>query len=458
MQRPDTMTTPNLSSSAIELGWAIEKQTINPVELVEACIESVENNHIAKTIYSVFAKDRALNEAKEASIRAKNGQRLSLLDGVPISWKDLFDTEGIPTEGGTKFLAGRIPKADAEVVRRCANAGLVCLGKTHLSELAFSGLGFNPITATPPCINDDNVVPGGSSSGAAASVAFKMAAIGIGSDTGGSVRVPACWNDLVGLKTTHSLIPLTGVIPLCNSFDTVGPLCRTVEDAAQIFSIMVQKSPINLRGVEISRCTFLVPQASTLEYIQSQPEEGFNQVISQLSHNGATIAYKSLPVIDEANELAGCLYGTEAYSQWGETIEANPNTMFARIQERFLTGKRYSGADFVRAWQKLKSLRDLFYQETAGYDALLLPTCPILPPLKERIINEPDYYVQQNLLALRNTRLSNLFNLSALTIPTPIPSTGISVISSPFNENQVLRVGQAIANQISELIRQFNPE
>jgi len=134
------MTTPNLSSSAIELGWAIEKQTINPVELVEACIESVENNRIAKTIYSVFAKDRALNEAKEASIRAKNGQRLSLLDGVPISWKDLFDTEGIPTEGGTKFLAGRVPKADAEVVRRCANAGLVCLGKTHLSELAFSGL------------------------------------------------------------------------------------------------------------------------------------------------------------------------------------------------------------------------------------------------------------------------------------------------------------------------------
>ena len=116
-------------------------------------------------------------------------------------------------------MAGRVPTQDAEVLTTATAAGLVCLGKTHMSEIAFSGLGLNPITATPPCVNDHEAVPGGSSSGAAASVAFGLAAAGIGSDTGGSVRVPSAWNDLVGLKTTHGRLPLEGVVPLCLTFD-----------------------------------------------------------------------------------------------------------------------------------------------------------------------------------------------------------------------------------------------
>ena len=132
----------------------------------------------------------------------KSGMRKSALDGVPISWKDLFDTAGVVTEAGTDLLKGRIPLSDADVVRNATEAGLICLGKTHMSELAFSGLGLNPVTQTPPCVNDLQAVAGGSSSGAAASVAFNLAVSGVGSDTGGSVRVPSAWNDLVGLKTT----------------------------------------------------------------------------------------------------------------------------------------------------------------------------------------------------------------------------------------------------------------
>ena len=133
---------------------------------------------------------------------------------MPVSWKDLFDTAGTATEAGSALLAGRVPERDAAVLATATRAGLVCLGKTHLTELAFSVLGLNPVTATPPNINDPELAPGGSSSGAAASVAFGLAAAAIGSDTAGSVRVPAAWNDLVGLKTTHGALPLDGVVPL----------------------------------------------------------------------------------------------------------------------------------------------------------------------------------------------------------------------------------------------------
>ena len=218
-------------------------------------------------IYVRMTRERALAEAEGARKRAKSGFRRGLLDGVPISWKDLFDTAGIVTEAGSMLLAGRIPEADAAVLQRATQAGMVCLGKTHMSELAFAGLGVNPAyggnidprPGTPPNVNDPALAPGGSSSGAAASVAFGLAAAGIGSDTGGSVRVPAAWNDLVGLKTTHGRLSLKGVVPLAESFDTVGPLCRTVEDCAQLLAVMEGGKPADLRGaslrVSVSWCS-----------------------------------------------------------------------------------------------------------------------------------------------------------------------------------------------------------
>ena len=167
------------------------------------------------------------------------GLRRGPLDGVPVSWKDLFDTAGTATEAGSALpRAAGCPSATPPSSPPRPAPGLVCLGKTHMTELAFSVLGLNPVTATPPNINDPELAPGGSSSGAAASVAFGLAAAAIGSDTAGSVRVPAAWNDLVGLKTTHGALPLDGVVPLRPRFDTVGPLCRSVEDAALLLAAL----------------------------------------------------------------------------------------------------------------------------------------------------------------------------------------------------------------------------
>ena len=225
-------------NSLAELGAEIGNGHLDPVDLTEAFLDAAEGHEFGERIYARLTRDRALAEAKAAQKRARSGHRLGLLDGVPISWKDLFDTAGVATEAGSKLLKNRVPTTDAEVLRNATLAGLVCLGKTHMSELAFSGLGYNPVTETTPCVNDHGAVAGGSSSGAAGSVAFGLAPAAIGSDTGGSVRVPAAWNDLVGLKTTSGRLSLKGVVPLCARFDTVGPLTHTVEDASLLMSAM----------------------------------------------------------------------------------------------------------------------------------------------------------------------------------------------------------------------------
>ncbi|MCR9111823.1 MAG: amidase, partial [Rhodobacteraceae bacterium] len=191
-----------LSMSAADLGRGIGSGEISPVDLTETYLAAIDAHPERDRIYSVVTHDRARAEAAAAQARAEAGVRLGPLDGVPVSWKDLFDSAGVTTEAGSRLLEGRVPGTDATVLRNATMAGLVCLGKTHMSELAFSGIGLNPMAATSPNINDAGAVPGGSSSGAAASVAFDLAACGIGSDTGGSVRIPSAWNDLVGLKTT----------------------------------------------------------------------------------------------------------------------------------------------------------------------------------------------------------------------------------------------------------------
>ena len=213
-----------LKMTACDLGRGIGAGQIDPVALVQVYLDAIDAHPARDRIYARVTSERALIEAQAAAERAASGSRLSLLDGVPISWKDLFDTQDVATEAGSNLLKGRIPDRDARVLENATASGLVCLGKTHMSELAFSGLGYNPSTATPPCINDEKADPGGSSSGAAASVAFDLAAVGIGSDTGGSVRIPSAWNDLVGLKTTAGRLSLEGVVPLALKFDTVGPL------------------------------------------------------------------------------------------------------------------------------------------------------------------------------------------------------------------------------------------
>jgi aspartyl-tRNA(Asn)/glutamyl-tRNA(Gln) amidotransferase subunit A len=434
--------------TAAELGADIGRGRINPVELCEMQLDAIDRHPLRDRIYARVMPNRSRAEAMAAAGRAKAGWRRGPLDGVPISWKDLFDTAGRATEAGSALLRGRTPTADAEVLRAATLQGLVCLGKTHMSELAFSGLGLNPVTATPPCINDEAAVAGGSSSGAAASVAFGLAPAAIGSDTGGSVRIPAAWNDLVGLKTTHGRLSRQGVVPLCEMFDTVGPLARSVQDCALLLAAMEQGRAADLTGASLHGARLAVLETVALDDLRDAPALGFDDALSRLSRAGARIERITVPQVAEAMSLSAILFTAEAYGIWGPTIEAAPEKMFPRILERFRSGAAFTAPDYVAAWRRLHALRAIWAVAVAGFDAVLVPTAPILPPNANRLMTDDAYYVSENLLALRNTRIGNLMGGCALTVPTSQPSCGISLMAGPDQEERLLRLGAAAENAL----------
>jgi aspartyl-tRNA(Asn)/glutamyl-tRNA(Gln) amidotransferase subunit A len=430
-------------ASAADLGRSIGAGEIDPVDLTETFLAAIEAHVLRDRIYARVTADRARAEARAASKRARDGHRRSLLDGVPISWKDLFDTAGVATEAGSALLKGRVPEKDAKVLAAATVAGLVCLGKTHMSELAFSGLGYNPVTNTPPNVNDPEGAPGGSSSGAAASVAFGLAAAGIGSDTGGSVRLPSTWNDLVGLKTSPGRLSLEGVVPLAARFDTVGPLCRTVEDAALLLAALENGQSPDLDGATLRGVRLLALQTLAMDNLEEAPERAFLGAVEQMRSAGATIDFGDIPGVSEAMSMSALLLSTEAYGTWRDEIEANPTAMFHEVRERFQGGAAFSGADFVAGWQKLERLRQAYLAATAEYDAVILPGSPILPPSVPRLANDSDYYRDRNLMALRNTRIGNLMGLAGLSLPTGVPSCGLLFQTPAGSEERLLRLGAA---------------
>ncbi len=429
--------------SAGDLGRAIGMGQVDPVALTRSYLEAAQAHPLADRIYARLTPERAEAEAEAAALRARAGQRLSALDGVPVSWKDLFDTAGTGTEAGSLLLQGRVPERDARVLQNATAAGLVCLGKTHMSELAFSGLGLNSRTKTAPCVHDPACVAGGSSSGAAASLAHGLAPVSVGSDTGGSVRIPAAWNDLVGLKTRHGRLSLEGVLPLCETFDTVGPLARTVEDAALMLAALEgSKKVADLRGASLKGRRFAVLETVVLDGMDQGPERAFDSSINRLKDAGATIETISAPEVAQAMDLSGLLFTVDAYGYWRDVIEANPEAMDHRIRDRFRSGARHGGPEYVAGWIALRKYRAQWAARVAGFDAVLMPTCPSVPPAIKRLQGDHDYYVTENLRVLRNTRAVNLMGGCAITLPTGVPSCGIMICGTD-SEERLLRLASA---------------
>ncbi|MGY6548155.1 MAG: amidase [Roseinatronobacter sp.] len=428
---------------AAELGRRIAAGAVCPLALTEACLDQIAGHPMGARIYARTTEARALTEAMAARSRARAGLRLGPLDGVPLSWKDLFDTAGTATEAGTALLRGRVPARDAAVLAQLTAQGTVCLGKTHMTELAYSGLGLNPVTATPPCYNDLEAVPGGSSSGAAASVAFGLAPMAIGSDTGGSVRIPAAWNDLVGLKTTAGRISLVGVVPLAPRFDTVGPIARSVEDCALLLGAIENRPAPDLRGATLAGRRFLVLEGAPFDDIRAPVLDGFSDGVMQLERAGARVTRARLAAVEQALALSAILYTPECYAQWRDLIESRPEVMFAPILERFRAGRDPLASEYVAAWDALGAHRAAYLAQSAGFDAVILPTAPNLPPNAARLMSDHAYYATENLLTLRNTRIANLLGLCALTLPTGAPSVGLSLMCPPLAEDRLLRLGAA---------------
>jgi aspartyl-tRNA(Asn)/glutamyl-tRNA(Gln) amidotransferase subunit A len=441
-----------LTMTAADLGRGIGAGEIDPRALVETHLDAIARHPLADRIYVRVTPSRARGEAAAAAERARLGVRRGPLDGVPISLKDLFDTAGVETEAGSRLLAGRTPERDAPCVAALSAAGLVCLGKTHLSELAFSGLGFNPMAATAPNPHDPDWAPGGSSSGAAASVSLGLAAMGLGSDTGGSVRIPAAWQNLVGLKTTAGLIPTEGCVPLSPTLDTVGPLCRSVEDAALSLAALTGRKPADLRGATLTGATVYAPQDTVFDDADAEPLAAFDAALARLQEAGLTVVRGPAPEFDAILTTAardGAIVDTEGYAVWGATIEADPDAMLPMIRERFRGGMRPRADQIEGARLAFKRLAGEWLTRTAAYDAAILPSVPILPPSVARLEKDADYYVRRNLLALRNTRLANMMALCSLTLPAPERACGVMLMGRPMDEARLLRLGAAMESAVA---------
>ena len=451
--------------SALALGAGIESSAIDPRALTEYFLERIEEADGDRTIYLRLTPARARAEAEAAHRRAQAGTRQSPLDGVPISWKDLYDSAGDVTSHGTPALAGRIAERDATVLARATRAGLVCLGKTNQTEFAFSILGLNPNMGTPPNPFDEAVprIPGGSSSGAAVSISRGLAAAAIGSDTGGSVRVPAAWNGLVGLKTSVGLLPLDGVLGLSTSMDTVGPLTRDVADASALFAVLDgrvgagNRPAPDLSGASLSRARFALPTTLVWEALDPGVDAAARGAVERLRAAGCAIDETPVPEFDAVEDLVGrfgAYHAAECHALWHDVIEASPGLIYAPIWERIRVGAEMSATDAARAKQGLAALAPTLHARIRRHGVFLMPTAAESPPPIAALEADAEVYRTANTAALRNTRIGNYLNCCALTLPCGRDGNGIPVglmlMAPPGEEERLLRLGAAIEPVIAE--------
>ena len=266
----------------------------------------------------------------------------------------------------------------------------------------------------------------------------------IGSDTGGSVRVPAAWNNLVGLKTTHGLVSLKGVVPLCPRFDTIGPIVKSVEDASNFLSVILADKTIKIQDGGVKPLRLAVLETSLLDTLDTEIAITFERCLNSLSKSGTQVANIKSSIIYDSMGLSSTVFSPEAYGTWKNVIEKNPTKMHPPVLERFRSGQKISGPEYVSAWQQLDDLRKKFLDLVSSFDACIAPTTSILPPEISRSLNDHKYFSERNLQALRNTRFANLMGLPALTIPTDSNFCGFMIIGKPFKEKELLNIGKDI--------------
>ena len=438
--------------TALELGAGIAGGGIDTVGLAEHFLDRIEREDTDRDVYVRATRERAIAEATAARSRAKAGLRRGPLDGVPMSWKDLVAMAGEPTTGGSPLFAQRPPAArDAALLARAARAGMVCLGRTNLPEFAFSAMGINPHFGTPPNPFDPDTprLPGGSSSGAAVSVSRGLAPAAIGSDTGGSVRVPAAWNGLVGLKTTAGVLPNDGVLPLVRHLDTIGPLTRDVADAAAIFAVLAAEDPVDLRGATVRNARFLLPE-TLWRGVAADVAEVMARALERLEAAGARIVREEVPELDEATEIFlsfGDLFSASAYAELREEVDARPDLVYEQILRRLHLSAGAAAVDVLHAWSEIDRLAAAYHARTAPYTAALCPTSAISPPAISEVENDAEAYADAQRRIPVNTRIGNLLRLCAVTAPAGLANglpAGLMIYGPPGRDRYVLRVAKGV--------------
>jgi aspartyl-tRNA(Asn)/glutamyl-tRNA(Gln) amidotransferase subunit A len=365
--------------------------------------------------------------------------------GIPISVKDLFDVAGQVTRAGSRALDDTPPaSADAVAVARLRRAGFVVIGRTNMTEFAYSGLGINPHYGTPrnPWQRHVGRVAGGSSSGAAISVADGMAHAALGTDTGGSCRIPAAFTGLVGFKPTARRVPLDGSIPLSWTLDSIGPIARSTACCAIIDAVLADEVPEPLPPVSLDGVRVLLPETLTLDGIEDAVATAFETALARLSREGVRITRAPVPEfagVAPMNALGG-FTASESHAWHRKLLERRGEDYDPRVSSRIRRGAGMSSADYLDLQAARRDLIRRVSARIAGFDALVMPTAPILPP---RIADLEDdaAYTDANLAALRNPTLVNMMDGCAISVPAarpPEPPVGVMLAAGAGGDRRLL--------------------
>jgi aspartyl-tRNA(Asn)/glutamyl-tRNA(Gln) amidotransferase subunit A len=420
--------------------------------LVETCLERAadpagEGARVFTRVHA--AQARAMADAMDTLRRA--GRAPSRYAGIPVGLKDLFDIAGEPTPAGSRVLADAPPATtNALVVERMLAAGFVPVGRTNMTEFAFSGLGINPHYGTPaaPWDRAGARIPGGSSSGTAVAVADGMATAGLGTDTGGSCRIPAAFCGVVGYKPTSRRVPITGVLPLAPSLDSIGPLAPSVACCAVIDAVLAGESPALPASMSLDGVRLGLPTNLVFDGVDTIVGTAFDRALATLSQAGARIVRFQAPEFEAAGQAnaKGGFAASEAFT-WHRTLLAEKGDGYdPRIRVRIARGERMTAVDYVELLGARRRLIAEFDARTCDFDALIMPTVVIVPP-RIADLDDEQAYNRINMLILRNTALGNFFDRCSISLPCHRegePPVGLMLVGETMGDARLFRLGAAI--------------
>ena len=400
----------------------LENGRTNARKLVDECLARIADKSGEGARAFIHVDVEAAIEAAKAMDRLRGVKAApSRFAGIPISVKDLFDIKGQVTRAGSRALDDFAPaEADAPVVARLRRAGFIMIGRTNMTEFAYSGIGINPHYGTPKSAWRRSVghVPGGSSSGAAVSVADGMAHGALGTDTGGSCRIPAAYNGLVGFKPTQRRVPREGGVPLSFTLDSFGPLARTVECCAVLDAVLADEPVQPLQRRPIKGMRLAVPTTVALDELDDEVARSFERALETLSRQGALIERMAVPEFLDVGVMntKGGFAAAESYAWHRYLIVSHGDVYDPRVSSRIVRGEAISAADYIDLLEARKSLIARATARLAPYDALVMPTTANTPP---RIADLADdkAFTKANLLSLRNCTLINMIDGCAISLP-----------------------------------------
>jgi aspartyl-tRNA(Asn)/glutamyl-tRNA(Gln) amidotransferase subunit A len=420
-------------------------------KLTEEALARIEDpKGEGKRAFIKVYKAQAMAAAEASDLQRKAGLVPTPLAGIPVSIKNLCDVAGETTLSGSKALDDAPPaKVDAPVVARLRAAGAVIVGSTNMSEFAFTGVGANPHYGTPGNPADRTRVPGGSSSGAAVSVGDRMAVAALGTDTGGSVRIPAALCGITGFKPTARRVPIDNVVPLSTSLDSIGPLANSVEDCAIVDAVFAAEPIAIPDAAPLAGLRFAIPKHYVFDDVDATVGKAFERACKALAAKGVKIEHIDLPQLNELPTInsKGTFAAAEAYAWHKDLIARRGNEYDPNVAPRIQAASKMTAHDYIALMTNRASLQKRVSAVTQNYDAVIMPTCAIVAPTIAEV-DAPDVFTKKNLLLLRNTAVGNFLDRCGISVPchaTGELPVGFMLMGEAMADRRVLAMARSVA-------------